>query len=221
VSGENLRDRAGQSLKDRRGYERQGNTAGLRGDHGHVCSECHKSAARRADCDLVTFPSDHFKEKPMTRRCLAAAMAVAALAALIVQSKAAEQTAKDFVSAIYEPYKGKDAKGTPLDSDAAVNRFFEPALATLILKDQKESEKRGEAPSLDSDPFVDAQEWEIDTVDVAVRENGPEKASATVTFKNFGKPTTVVLDLVKSKKGWRIADIRSESGSLKDLFKKK
>ena len=57
------------------------------------------------------------------------------------------------------------------------------------------------------DPFIDAQDWDISTVDVAVRDTGAGKASAIVSFKNLDKPTTVVLDLVKLREGWRIADI--------------
>jgi hypothetical protein len=60
---------------------------------------------------------------------------------------------------------------------------------------------------LDFDPFIDAQDWEIDTVDIALREVAPDKTSATVSFKNLGEPHSVVLDLVKLKTGWRIADI--------------
>ena len=57
------------------------------------------------------------------------------------------------------------------------------------------------------DPFIDAQDWDISAVDIAVRDTGAEKVSAKVSFKNLGKPTTVVLDLVKLRGEWRIADI--------------
>jgi hypothetical protein len=40
-----------------------------------------------------------------------------------------------------------------------------------------------------------------------VRDIAADKASATVSFTNVDTPTTVVLDLVKLKEGWRIADI--------------
>jgi uncharacterized protein DUF3828 len=118
---------------------------------------------------------------------------------------AAELSAKAFVEAIYAAYPGKDAKGVPLDSDAAVRRYFAPALAALIIKDRKEA--RGEVPTLDADPFIDAQDWEIDGVDVAVQDIAADKARATVVFTNLGRPTTVVLDLIKLKQGWRISDI--------------
>jgi Protein of unknown function (DUF3828) len=122
--------------------------------------------------------------------------------------RAADPSATSFVEAIYAAYKGKDAKGVALDDNAAVRRYFEPKLAALIIKDRKDA--RGEVGKLGSDPFIDAQDWEIDTVDIAVRAIAPDKASATVSFKSLGQQCTLVLDLVKLKAGWRIADITSD-----------
>ena len=119
--------------------------------------------------------------------------------------RAAEPPAKSFVEAIYSAYTGKNSNGLSLDSDAAVRRYFEPELAALIIKDRKAA--RGEVGKLDVDPFIDAQDWEIDVVDIAVREIAADKARATVAFKNAGKQRTVILDLVKLGAGWRIADI--------------
>src|SRR5262245_15588857 len=106
------------------------------------------------------------------------------------------------------PTKAKDARGIALDSDAALRRYFEPKLAALIIKDRDEA--HGEVDKLDADPFVDAQDWEIDAVDIAIREITPDKAIATVSFKSLGDQRRVVLALVKLKVGWRIADITSD-----------
>jgi hypothetical protein len=120
-------------------------------------------------------------------------------------ARAAEASAGSFVEAIYDRYKGKNANGIALGNDAEVRRYFEPKLAALIIRDRRQA--RGEVGKLDSDPFIDAQDWEIDGVDVAVRNIGADKASATVSFKNVGKPRTVLLDLVKLKGDWRIANV--------------
>ncbi len=40
-----------------------------------------------------------------------------------------------------------------------------------------------------------------------------------VAFDNLGKHTQITLDLVQTQAGWRIADIKSPSGSLSDLYK--
>lgn len=144
------------------------------------------------------------------------------LALASVGAMAAEPSATSFVEAIYAPYKVKDGKGNPLDSDAAVKRYFEPRLAALIIKDHNKAAKRGDVSTLEMDPFIDAQDWDISAVDVAVRDTSAEKASATVSFKNLGKPTTVVLDLVKLREGWRIADINwGRKPTLRGLFAKR
>ncbi len=140
----------------------------------------------------------------------------ACIALSVVRAHAAD--AKSFVEAIYAAYKGKDAKGIPLDNDAAVRRYFEPKLAALIIKDRRDA--RGEV-KLGSDPFIDAQDWEIDSVDVVVRDTGSDKAMATVSFKSLGERRTVVLALFKRKGGWRIADITwDRNGTLRGLLTK-
>jgi hypothetical protein len=142
------------------------------------------------------------------------------LALASVGAMAADPSATSFVEAIYAPYKVKDGKGIPLDSNAALKRYFEPRLAALIIKDRKKA--GGELSTLDMDPFIDAQDWDISAVDVAVRDTGAEKASATVSFKNLGNPTTVVLELVKLRDGWRIADINwGRKQTLRALFIKR
>ena len=156
-----------------------------------------------------------------TRRLLILSGASVALLATS-GGRAADAAARSFVVAIYNSYKGKNGNGISLDGDAKIRRYFEPALAELISKDQKDAASRGEAPALDGDPFVDAQDWDIQTFEVTMRDTAPNKASATVTLQNLGKPVTIVLDLVKLKEGWRIADIawQREGGTetLRELF---
>ncbi len=131
----------------------------------------------------------------------------AAGAAIVVPALAADAAAAAFVTGIYDAYKGKDARGILIDNDRAVRRYFEPSLATLIRKDQKDAARRNEPPTLDGDPFVDAQDWEIAAFDIAVTDTAPGKATATVKFANAGAPKTIVLGLTKIKSDWRIADI--------------
>jgi hypothetical protein len=142
--------------------------------------------------------------------CVAAAPAVAA-----------DASATAFVTRIYDAYKGENSKGILLDTGAAIRRYFEPSLAALIIKDQKAA--HGEVGTLDGDPFIDAQDHEISAVDIAVRDLSPDKAVATVNFTNIDHPTTVVLDLIKIKRDWRIANItwQREGGkkeTLRGLF---
>lgn len=155
----------------------------------------------------------------LTRRLLI----LGAAGAFAAPALAADDTARIFVAQIYDAYKGKDAKGHPLDSAQEVRRYFEPSLAALIIKDSDDAAKRGEVGNLDGDPFIDAQDWEIARFDIAVRETAAGKASATVKFTNLGSPRTVVLDLVKVKNDWRIANITwlrdGKRSTLRALFK--
>ena len=124
-----------------------------------------------------------------------------------------------FITSIYKPYTRKTYKGARLDTPARIRRYFEPALANAIVKDM-EADKRKEVPTLDGDPFIDAQDWEVANLTMDVKQTG-EKALATVNFTNFRELKTVSLDLVKTSAGWRIADIRAPSGSLRELYKLK
>jgi Protein of unknown function (DUF3828) len=139
----------------------------------------------------------------LTRRHLLLSITCAVIAA---PDLAAEQTAQVFVTAIYDHYKGKNTKGVPLDKDRDVRRYFAPALAAKIIKDSKDAAGRHEVGALDGDPFIDAQDWDIAAFDIAVSEPAPGKATATVKFTNK-TPKVIVLELVKLKDGWRIAEI--------------
>src|SRR5262249_39902418 len=140
--------------------------------------------------------------------------------ALPAAAFAEDATARAFLDAIYKAYIGKNTKGISIDGDAALRRYFEPSLAAMIIKDRKEAARRKDVPTLDGDPFIDAQDWEIKSVKIDVADAGPDKATGTVTFVN-GDPKKVVLDLVKLKDGWRIAEIHYAEGTLRGLFKKK
>jgi hypothetical protein len=157
----------------------------------------------------------------ISRRYLALASAVTAACALAGMA-VADPAAKAFLEKIYAAYKGKNSKGIPLDSDAMLRFYFEPKLAALMIKDNKAARKRGDAPELDSDPFIAGQDWEIGPVDIVVRDLSPDKASATVKFANFKMPTTVVYDLVKLNGSWRIADITWDGNdTLRGVYFKK
>jgi hypothetical protein len=125
---------------------------------------------------------------------------------------AADSTAKAFVTKIYDAYKGKSSKGISIESETAIKSYFEPTLAALIIKDEKAAAKRKEVPALEFDPFIDGQEWELSELNIAVSETPPNKAVATVSCKNFGLPTKIVLSLVKTKNDWQIVDITWERG---------
>ena len=137
------------------------------------------------------------------------------LIAVPVAAGAEEQTPAQFVSSIYEPYKKADFKGQPYWQ---TSRFFAPELARTIDADMREAKRRSEVPKLDGDPFLDAQDWNIKDLAISVKADGP-KAVGNVSFDNLGKHTEVILDLVQTPAGWRIADIKAPSGTLSALYK--
>jgi len=157
----------------------------------------------------------------MSRRLLLVLSLLGAIVA-ISPLQAVDAAAQTFVAAIYNAYKGAGGNGIALDSDAALRRYFEPGLAGLISKDRKDAAGRGEAPALTGDPFVDAGDWNIAAFDIAIADTEPGKATATVKFDNDEKPTVIVLELVKLREGWRIADIRwqheGETETLRGLY---
>jgi hypothetical protein len=157
----------------------------------------------------------------ITRRYLAFASVLTAACAA-AGTAFADAAAKAFLEKIYAAYKGKNSKGIPLDTDAAVRLYFEPKLAALMIKDMKDAQKRGEPPELDADPFVAGQDWEIGAVVIEVHDLAPDKASATAKFRNAGTATTVTYDLVKLAGAWRIAEITWEGGdTLRGIYLKK
>ena len=137
-------------------------------------------------------------------------------------AQAATGSANDFLTAIYQHYVGKGGEaGLPLDSNADIRRYFTPSLAALMIADRATAAKNDDVPTLDGDPFVDAQDWEIKDLHIAVSEVGADHATGTVTFKNIDSPVTITLDLVRTPKGWRIDDIHWPDGTLRGLLAKK
>jgi hypothetical protein len=130
-----------------------------------------------------------------------------------------------FLKGIYSHYGDSDKKdgaGVMIDSAAQLRRYFTADLVALIEADEKAAEKRGDVPTLDGDPFIDAQDWQVTDLKIHVDSQTATAAKATVTFENVKEPKVVQLDLVNTPKGWRIADIFWKGdGSLRALYKKK
>jgi hypothetical protein len=155
-------------------------------------------------------------------RTLLSGALVAALCVVVSTAVSAPaDSPQSFIEAIYKTYVGKTAKGIELTDEAVIRGYFAPPLADAIVKDRAEADKRGEVPTLDGDPFVDAQDFEIARLRVRTKSRGAGAATATVSFTNLKKPKTMTLDLVKVGGAWRIADIKGPSGALRDLMKVK
>ena len=152
------------------------------------------------------------RSETLSRRVLLGSGLVTALSGTEAMAQA---TAQAFVESLYRPYLNAGFQGQPYGDTA---RFFVPALAQAIDRDNREARRRNEVPTLNGDPFVDAQDWEISKLSIDVTASG-DAATARVSFQNFGEARRVLLELVKTPAGWRIADIKAPSGSLKALYK--
>jgi hypothetical protein len=157
----------------------------------------------------------------MVRRALAMLLCLSAFIVMTVAASAETASPQAFLDGIYKPYLSKTSRGTSLGSDAEIRRYFASPLADAIVKDFAEAHKANEVPMLNGDPFIDAQDWEISDLKIAVKAAGADRAVATVTFRIFKEARTVTLDLVDTPAGWRIAEIRAPSGSLRELYKLK
>jgi len=153
------------------------------------------------------------------RLCSAVSFAIILAAPLLPDhAQAADPAAQAFIDDIYSQYRGAQSPGVNIDNDAALQRYFEPSLVALLVKDSEEASKKGEVPQLDGDPFIDAQDWDVTDVKSSIADAGPDHAVATVTFRNFKKPKTVTLDLVRIDGAWKISDIHWPEGSLRQLL---
>jgi hypothetical protein len=161
----------------------------------------------------------HRQHSMKRRRPACLAIVLFALAATFAPPCAADEEAQRFVASIYAQYGAPDTQGVVLDSKEALEKYFVPDLAAMIDADGIAAEREDRPPALDGDPFVDAQEWDIKNVAIAVRDDTPEKAVAIVSFFNQGEPRQVALDLARLAAGWRIDDIHWREGTLRDLYK--
>lgn len=149
----------------------------------------------------------------LRRRLVMGVGLVAALSSPDAPAQAA--TAQAFIENLYRPYLAKGFQGQPYDQ---TSRFFVPALAQAMDSDYRKARSRNEVPTLNGDPFIDAQDWDISNLSIDVATSG-DTATARVAFQNFGEARRILLELARTPVGWRIAEIRAPSGSLKALYK--
>ncbi len=155
----------------------------------------------------------------LRRTAILGALSALPLAAMPLAAQAQTQAPEAFLKAIYEPYKNDKFKGQPYWETA---RFFVPDLAQAIDRDMAESKKRKEPPTLDGDPFVDAQDWKIEATRYACPDVPGDRATCVVSFKNIGEAKALAVYMVRGPQGWRIDDIVGRGGSsLRALYKLK
>ena len=151
------------------------------------------------------------------RRLLQTLIVVAAGTAAPLTAYAADQSPQEFLEAIYKNYVGSNTAGLPIDK-ASTLRLFTPSLRKAIDDDAKRAAKKKDVPNLDGDPFIDAQDWDIKSFDISVKDTASDKATGTVKFKNEDEDKVITLDLVKSADGWHIDEITTADGTLRKIL---
>ena len=116
-----------------------------------------------------------------------------------------------FVEALYKPYATTNPGPGPLGSEAGIRATFSPAVADLLIRDQRSAKRRQEVGCMDADPFIEAQDYEIRGLQVRAEQASDTAATVRASFRNFNKPTTLRYSLVMTDKGWRIDDIRGQA----------
>jgi hypothetical protein len=134
------------------------------------------------------------------------------LAAPATPAAKAAPTAREFLEGLYAPYARRPSAPRPLD-DRSLERSLTPELLKLVHEMEEGPAARGEARALTGDPFVNAREAEVSSLQVKVQELAPGKAVGTVTFRNRGKAARVTAELTRLKAGWRIADLAYDDGT--------
>lgn len=133
------------------------------------------------------------------------------------------QSAEAFLRSIYDRYVGAQDKARPIDySDPRELRYyFEPSLAGIIHQDFIRAKKADDVPTLDADPFIDAQDWDIKSFDIQVTPADGDRADAVVKFDNTDEHKVLHLQLVRIAGDWRIHDIDygGGEGTLRGLYK--
>ena len=85
-------------------------------------------------------------------------------------------------------------------------KFFDQKLADLIWKDITETPE-GEVGNLDFDPLYNAQDTGITNFQIGKPVVEGDKATVSVSFRNFGQRTRVKFEMHNGKQGWRIKNV--------------
>lgn len=131
---------------------------------------------------------------------------------MAVSSSARAQNAPE--SVVAEIYKVQDAgQESPIYEPELMDRFLTPDLIALINADLDRAPGR-----IDFDPLYDADDIEVTEFAVTTQSASGSKAVVLVTFKNFGKPSSITFDLVREGGQWKVNNIRSARWDLLRLL---
>jgi hypothetical protein len=133
-------------------------------------------------------------------------LALLAMPAIEAPAPGNAAAARAFLQSVYGEYHTR-RDGLRLNQP---DRYFEPVLAAAIRKDNDESGKRGDINKMDADPFCDCQDFEgMSPAMVGPVTVTGNRATATVSFSFGDERKEIHFDLVWTRLGWRVFDIKS------------
>ncbi len=121
-------------------------------------------------------------------------------------------SAETFLRGIYQGYLSPSAREPDTSTPAKLRLYFDECLARAIERDYRLAREHNEVPVLDGDLFTDMQELLLSKMLVDVKATSPRTAMGTVTLISEDHPRRIVLYLVKTNVGWRIADMDTGQG---------
>ena len=116
---------------------------------------------------------------------------------------------------VYELYE-KAQSNTALDGKATtdlIEKRSSKPLAALFRKDAACSKRTQGVCALDFDFVVDGQDYKISNVDVGPTVAAGDKATVTVTFRNFDANSRNVYTFVREGGQWKVDDVLFKSGA--------
>ncbi|HXP04446.1 MAG TPA: DUF3828 domain-containing protein [Stellaceae bacterium] len=134
----------------------------------------------------------------MTRRATLAAVFVLCFAGAAAAQSQADPVA--FIRAIYASYE-RDKLAAWFD------RTYSARLRQLIDADQKSAKAAGDAGKFDWDPIINAQDWKLTDIKVALVSQAGDRAVVDAAFHNLGSDQQMRFDLVRENGKWAIDDI--------------
>lgn len=144
-------------------------------------------------------------------------LSVAALLPFAAQAEAKPTAsgARAFLEGLYAPYQGRTAQPVTLGQPT---KYYEAKLARAIIAEAEAANKRGEAPELNGDPICDCQDYLPFKAAIAPIRLKGNRAETVVTFDN-SRPKRLEIELIATRAGWRIYDIRTSDYGLRGLLK--
>ena len=138
-----------------------------------------------------------------------------AAAAAGAQVNAREPDPAVWLRQVYDLYHRAE-KSKALDIPSSTELFAKRAsksLAALFKRnDDCEAEGKGVC-ALDWDFIIDGQDWTLSNVKVGPIVAAGDKATVTVTFRNFTTACVNVYSFVREDGQWKVDDIETKSGS--------